>query len=230
MSERLQTWSRELNDLLGGGFIRGGGSLFRYQTEAIADPVFLTVGAGVVDAMLSVVLIPRASLSSAATEAYLDLLNISLRRLLDNDQLFVIDVHGGWEDYKSRNVFSARHLTDIQDATMTALERSRARGTVHMVDIGAVVSTLGEPQARQLREWYASDALRGTRDFLLEAAHIPPLSEELAEFYVSLDEQVLRFDQEDGTVHVRVDGGREKTSSEVRTVEYLQKPPFIRIR
>lgn len=229
MSERFETRSDELNTLLGGGFRKGVGSLIRYQTEGIADEVYLTIGIDVVDSMLTAVFIPRASLPPAEMDRFLDLLNVSLDTLLDHDQLFVIDTHGGWDDYDHRNVFHARSLSDVQAATETALERSGARGTVHIVDLGAVVSALGESGARELREWYTSEALRGSRDFLLEAAHVPPMSDELVGFYQSMDDQVLVFYEEGDTVRVCIDDGSEKTVGATRTVEYLQEPPFIGI-
>lgn len=229
MSDRFETRSQGLNDLLGGGFIKGAGTLFRYETEGIADEVFLTVGIDVVDNMLSAVLVPRPSLSHADVEAYLELLNVSLESLLDNDQLVVIDTYGSWDGHEHRNIVRARTPADVRTATEAGLERFRSRGTVHMVDIGALVSAFGQSETRQLRKWYTSDALRGSRDFLLEAAHVPPLSEELVEFYESMDDRVLRFYEEDDTVRIRVDSGPEERRGEVKTVEFLQKPPFLQI-
>lgn len=230
MDDRFETRSDELNELLSGGFRKGTGSLIRYEEEGIADEVSLALGIDVFDNLLSSVLIPRASISSVVAEEILDRLNVSLDSLLDNDQLFVIDTRGGWADCDHRNVFAADTLSDIQTATETALDRSQARGTVHIVDIGAVVATVGEPQARELREWYTDGVLRGSRDFLLETAHIPPLSEELVSFYESIDDQVLRFYKEGDAVRVRIDSGPEAMVGAVRTVEYLDEPPFIRVR
>lgn len=230
MADRFETRSDGLNTLLSGGFIKGGGTLVRYKTEGIADQVFLAVAIDVVDNMLSAVLIPRATLSKAEIQTYLENLDISLESLLDNDQLVVIDPHGGWDDYDHRNVCRARTLSEVQTATETALDQSRARGTVHMIDIGALVSAFGEAQARQLRNWYASDALRGNRDFLIEGAHVPPLTEALVEFYESMDDQVLRFYEEGDKLRVRIESGPTEMRGEVRTVESVQEPPFIRIK
>lgn len=225
--EYFETRNEALNSLLGGGILRGEGLLVKQGTEKMADQLFVSAIVDVLDNLVSGVLLPRRSLSYAELDEQLDRLNVSVDALLDNDQLFVLDTDGRWDDHT--NVFGVSDGDDIKEATRTALERSRARGTVHMLDVNAIVATVGEEDARALREWYRSDAFRGKRDYLIETALLPDLSADLLAFYENADRQVVSLERTGSDDRLTIEAAPEGAVGEARTIEYLDGPPFVRL-
>lgn len=226
MDDYFETWAGELNALLGGGVLRGEGVLIKYEIEGIADGLFVNAAVDILDNMLSAVLVPRRGLTPDDVDEYLDALNASLDPLLDNNQLFVLDVLGDWDERE--NVFQVTNRADMHEAIRTALDRSHARGTVHMLDVRAIVETLGAEETRRLREWYQTDGLRGKRDYILHGLNVSQVSPELVEFYESTDEQVLSVDRMDGIDRLTVEKAPEGLVGETRTIEYLSEHPFVR--
>ncbi|MES3517977.1 MAG: hypothetical protein PPP58_09965 [Natronomonas sp.] len=228
MDGYFNTKSPELDELLGGGVLYGEGTLIKYHADGAADGLFVNAGIDVVDNMLTAVLLPRQSLSPTELEKYLEMLGASLDALLEHNQLFVLDTEDRWEERK--NVFHVETLTDIQTATETALERSRARGTVHMSDVGAVEAAIGAADARTLRRWYQTDCFRGDRDFLLEGAPVHRLPDDLIEFYESMDRQVLDVEQTTGgDLRLTIEAAPDGAVGATRTLQFSTERPFVRI-
>lgn len=226
MHETFETRLPELNDLLGGGFLRGEGTLIGYEERGLVGRIFLNLGIGVADSMLSSVVVPPRTVSIGDIEMYFDRLDISLGSLLDHDQLFVLDTAGTWPD--RRNVFHVDSLDAIQERTETALQRSNARGTAHMVTLDSVVATLGADDARRLRRWHTT-AFRGKRDLLIEGFHSPGLSDDLVEFYSEQDRQVLQLTRTDGELALRLEAAPDGAVGETRKVRYLDERPFVEL-
>lgn len=227
MYDYFETVSEALNTVLGGGFIRGEGTLFRYETEQVLHRVSMSLGVGIIDRMFSIVILPHRSLTPARFESYLSQLGVSGDTLLKNDQAFILDTTSQWENH--RNVFPIEDLDDIQTATRTALERSSARGVAHLLSINEIESVLGSAGAQSLREWYQNEGLRGRRDFILEESHSLPLSKELLTYYQQQDKQVVSFHCEGDSLRMTVEAAPDGNVGETCTVEPIPEAPFFRI-
>lgn len=224
MSDAFQIDIDGLDDLLGGGFPRGETVLIQQSAEGLVDELVMNVGISIIDEQLTMVLLPRKSLSQSTMVEYVTRLGVSLESLLDGNKLFVLDTAGTWGNRP--NVFPVETDGDVREATQAALSRSQSRGTVHVIDITALYETVGAQTTRDLFDWYA-ELLRGRRDILFGILRSGGVSEDVLAACRTQASQILDVavvdDQRTLTVE-RASDGREGVT---RNLRYHKNPPFV---
>lgn len=73
-------------------------------------------------------------------------------------------------------------------------------------------------------------AFRGTREYLIENAYLPDLSADLLAFYETMDKQVFSIEQSGADQQITIEAAPEGVINESHTIEYLTRPPFVRLR
>jgi hypothetical protein len=227
MTEYIRVDVEGLNDLLGGGLVRGGVVVLEQSRNGLVDELVMNVGLDVVDEQLSMTLLPPMSLTREQLDGYLTRLHVSLKRLLDNDQLFVLDTAGTWAG-EGESVFDIRSPDEVRSATTTALERSRARGTVHVVDVSAMSETVGANDSIDLLEWY-DESLRGRRDLLMAIVSLDETPAAVRDAYRAAATQIIGIGETDGRRTLTVERTPDGETGATRGLRYLTEEPFVEL-
>lgn len=225
--EYYETEIDELDRLLGGGFGRHSGTLIRYDSNSIetASRLLLNLGMGVLDNLISVVLLPAEEFGPDEMEMYLDRLNVSLTSVLENDQLFVMVTTDDWPDH--RNIL---HITDTdgyKDEIAAFQERTKGRGTAHIIDVYNLQSVVGIEGCRLIRQWYDTEGLRDRRDFLIDLLRVEDVPADLNEIYAAADTQALSVVTSSDETVIRVDAGPDTNPGVEKQVRFADDPPFL---
>lgn len=230
--ERLSTGVPSFDALLGGGFPRGQGSLVEYDGQAAVSDLLFAATESALASGMSVALIPRVSTRRRGVDEQIGRGEVpfeSADALMDADRLFVVDALGAWDGH--RNVLDPR----VEDAGLQYLfeqirERHAGDGLFLLLNTEAKVHAVGEEAARRFRYWAPSQFL-SDEDVLLDV-HNPDLMESrMAEFYTdAATVGVETWLDESGLQYVRLKKGRGGDVGEVRLVEYLDDPPYLRLR
>lgn len=226
MAERFTTGIRKLDPLVGGGFVRGGTVSIQHSEPLVADMLAARLGVNVFDSLLSLTALHRTGLTEAVVAEALAAMDVSLARLLGNDQLFVLDGHASWGD--QRNVFPITDGDDVRHAVETALDTARSRGMAHLVDVETLIGLVGREEAWELQRWYEG-TLRGNRDLLLDFLHRPPLTQADVDRYTDRADHVIVVAGEGDDLHLTVEKSPGGEIGTARRIERLDRPPYVRL-
>jgi circadian clock protein KaiC len=217
-----------LDQLCGGGLVRGAGVLLEHDGQGHQMALFSALFADAIDRGEAITLVPTVGLRQSRLATMLDGHGESLRGLLDSDRLFVVDAIGGW-DGSLPNVRTAPETSGEYVDLLADLGERTDRTQFTLVNADAVVHTLGPEEARRAR--YAQEsALVGPDDRLVHVTNPSVIGDDIAAFYMDVAEQALRtWIEDDGLQYLTL---RKSPCGFVGTtslVEYVTDPPYLRV-
>jgi KaiC/GvpD/RAD55 family RecA-like ATPase len=240
--ETVSTGIPGLDTLTGGGYPLGNSAVLECDGRSSANA---TVASGVVTALdtgRAVVLFPPPNVTPEWVRERISSLNWTLRELLDEDRLFVIDWSSTWE-IDHRNVFGV-HLTGFFDIvakwkpylTQKLLRTYRALSQRRDVPLTAFVYTetmlqdFAPSDVRFQYNWARANILNDDDNVVF--VHNPQsMGESLAQFYVHDAEQVLRqWVHDNGMEYIRLKKGTAGRTGVSRHVSPQEDPPFLEVR
>lgn len=224
-SSRVSTGLPAIDGALDGGLPRGGHTAVLYPSGADTVRFAMALGAEGLDRQLAFVLLPRTDITRDRLDGILDRLGVSLEVLLDRDQLFLLDVTGGWEA-EDPNVFRVDSRSALERAVPEAVSRAESRGSYHVIEVTAAVEHLGQDAVSGLAAWYTETGIR-SRDVLVSFLDVDSVPDAVSEEYRRAADQVIRFE-------TAADGERLllETSEGVPTARFglegIDERPFLR--
>ena len=229
--DRLSTEIDELDTLLDGGFFRGESLLLEHDSQANLEAFLFTVVAQALVQDMGLVVVPRVDTPPEAIDDLLgrEPIGRDTQDLLEQDQLFVLDALGAWED--RYNVFNLQQEdAGIRYLLGTIGDRTATDGLLLLLNTEAKVHTLGEEESRRTRYWLQSQMLETSN--LLVDVHKPNLmASDLAEFYTDAATQVLETWLDDtGLQYVRLKKAPTGKIGALRLVEHIGTEPYLRMK
>jgi len=98
-----------------------------------------------------------------------------------------------------------------------------------LLNTEAKLHAVGEEAARRFRYWVPSQFL-GRSDVLIDVHNPNLMGSQMAEFYTdAATVGIETWLDETGLQYVRLKGGRVGDVGQVRLVEYLDDPPYLRL-
>jgi KaiC/GvpD/RAD55 family RecA-like ATPase len=228
----LPTGIDGLDEVLGGGFERGGSVLLEYDEQSVIDPLLMAMGTEAVDEMLSLAFVVGVETGPRRLGALLEEMGAEMDSMLQNDQLFIIDTYGSWQgNEETKNVFDlSDETTDIRDALREIQDRARGRGTMYISDTPALVHNFGPQEARRIRNWMQTRVLE-PQDLLVDVSNPDLVSEDMAAFFSNTAQQDLRtWVSKRGLQYLKVRKGAQTQVGTVNLVEFIEEKPYVQLR
>lgn len=223
--EHLPTEIDGLDEMLGGGFVRGRSSLLQHDGQADIESFLYSIISNALDQRMSIAIVPRVDTPRKYLVSLFDELGASMDSLLENNQLFVLDALNAWGEHE--NIYDVNEET-IEDILPKIKEKSRGQGMLFSVNTEALVHTLGEEMSRELRYWIESQFI-AEQDILIDVHNPSVIDPELSAFYLDAAGQVLdTWLTVQGLQYVQMRKGRSGDVGSVRVLEYIDEPPFVR--
>jgi KaiC/GvpD/RAD55 family RecA-like ATPase len=218
-----------LDQLCGGGVVRGAGVLLEHDGRANLSALYSTLLSHAFETDQTVTLVPSIELRQSNVETLLESRGYDLRELLDDGDLFVVDLVGTW-DIDHESVYRPGRTADALKETLSRIDDDSdgLRFSVFSADV--VTQTLGESEARDVRYFEESNLLDDD-DTLLHVLD-PSLHEgPVGPFYRNAAEQVLElWMRDDGLQYLTLRKSPCGFVGSTSLVEYVDEPPYLRVQ
>lgn len=219
-----------LDELSGGGLLKGTGALLEHDGQANFDVLLSRLLLRCLDEDMGLVLVPTVDMNRQRVEQLLTEYPKSVSELLDDEELFILDMVGPWGADHER-VFDMKHEeASLRYILQTIGGQSTADGLFYVLNTEAKVQGIGREEAWSFRYWLEANYI-GPEDIHLDIHNPSLMADELAAFYVDAAGQVLRTWMSDsGLQYVELSKSPIGTLGSTRLVEYLDEAPFLRIQ
>jgi KaiC/GvpD/RAD55 family RecA-like ATPase len=220
-----------LDQLCGGGLVRGTGVLLEHDGRANLTALFTTLLTHALETDHAVTLVPTIGLRQSRVETLLDGDGggSDVESLLDDDRLFVLDLVGAW-DRSLPNVFAPEATTDAVTDMLSDVDGRSDRPAFSLLNADALVHTLGTAAAREVR-YFSEAALLGEEDTLLHVLNPSTVPETASAFYSDVAEQVLEtWIGDDGLQYISLRKSPCGFVGATSLVEYVEEPPYLRVQ
>lgn len=223
--DHLPTKIEGLDEMLGGGFVRGRSSLLQHDGQADIESFLYSIVSNALDQRMSIAIVPRVDTPRKYLVGLFDELGASMDSLLENNQLFVLDALNAWGDHE--NIYDVNAET-IEEVLAEIKAKARGQGMVFSVNTEALVHTLGQDVSRELRYWIESQFI-SENDILIDVHNPNVIDSKLSAFYLDSAGQVLdTWLTVQGLQYVQLRKGHTGDVGSVRVLEYIDEPPFVR--
>lgn len=225
--EHLATGVPALDELLGGGLVRGGLVLLSHDGRTgyyTINTQLLT--AALEEGMALAVALP-AEVSLADLDRYWTANDWSVDGLLDDDRLFVLELVQG-SDRDHRNVVGYDEADrDWRDLMALSYERSGDRPLFAFVDTEPLLEQLTPQRAREVR--YRAAIQHTSEDDVVVYTVNPALHDPtLVEFLVDASQQTLRIERaDDGIEWLTLQKSPTGSPGTSAVVDYAEAPPYV---
>lgn len=219
-----------LDELCGGGLLRGTGTLLEHDGQANFDVLLSRLLLQALDRDMGLTIVPTVEMKRQRVAELLSDYPKSVPELLDDEYLYIIDMVGAWEADHD-NVFDVQH----EDATLryvleSIADRAAPDGLFYVLNTEAKVHGIGRDEARSFRYWLEANYI-GPEDMHLDIHNPNVMADQLAAFYVDAAGQVLRtWMSESGLQYMELSKSPIGSVGSTRLVEYLDDRPFLRIQ
>ncbi len=219
-----------LDELLGGGVVRGGTGLLEHDGRANLTELVARVVEAAIEEGFVVPFVPSVNMTPEGLERYLSPAVGTVDELLATDRLFVFDA-AGVRDADERNVF---HVADGPEDVQRAAERiDERRGDdplYYVANTEAFLHAVTPDELRELRYW-ARLAYLTPEDTALFMHYPEMIDDELAEFFVDDANQVLRTWLDDsGLQYVKLEKSPTGHVGSSGYVEFEAEYPYVDVR
>lgn len=234
-----------LDELTGGGLIRGSTALLEHDGRAQVDPLIVRMIVTAIENGDAIVLFPSANMDPNRLEKMLPPHIGSVDELIERDQLFVLDFIGTWQP-EHDHVFSFGQETGVAKKiayNLTSLRHRRIkRATQRINDVRgdrtafsvlhteSLLQHLDPNEIRQLYYW-AKENLLQPDDRVLFVQNPSVMDETLAEFYAYDAEQILRtWLHDEGLQYIKLEKAPSGHLGSTRLVEHTEAPPYVAVQ
>ncbi|WP_138006468.1 RAD55 family ATPase [Halalkalirubrum salinum] len=217
-----------LDNLAGGGIVRGSGVLLEHDGRANLGAFFSQLLAFAIRNGYSIVLVPTIELRQTRVEALLASHDISLEELLETERLHVVDLIGAW-DQTVDNVYGPQGTADELINVMGSIRRDSDKKQFCLINADAVIHALGAADARRFRYhetyWLTPD------DMLIHVTNASVVDDQINAFYGDAAEQILKtWIKPDGLQYLSLPKSPCGFVGSTSLVEYISEPPYIRVQ
>lgn len=227
---RTSTGVDGLDELSGGGLLKGTGSLLEHDGQANFDVILSRLLLEALNNDRALTLLPTVDMKWGHVAQLLEEYPKSVADLLQDDELFIIDMLGAWEA-EHRNVFDVqREDASVRYILQMIDDRAMTEGQFYVLNTEAKVHGIGREDARSFRYWLEANHVDEV-DIHLDIHNPNLMSDELAAFYVDAAGQVLRTWMADsGLQYINLKKSPIGSVGTTRLVEYLDEYPYVRIQ
>ncbi|MFC7166658.1 ATPase domain-containing protein [Halospeciosus flavus] len=230
---RLQTGIEGVDDLLGGGIVRGGTATLLHDGRATLDEILASIYLHRIQQGEQLVLIPHVTMTPDRASSVVEEFGTTLDALLDADAMVVVDVHDVWNvDHENVVVPDVDADAPLREAFEDVRRRrDESDGPVVVSkNLTALYQTIDDTKLRDLRYWIEGGFL-GPDDVVVVVVNQRSLPEQLVEFYVDAARQCLRtWVHDTGTQVLAYEKGPGECVGGSRFVEFVEEAPFVRVR
>jgi len=219
-----------LDELCGGGIVRGGTVLLQHDGHANLASMLGSFVSTAVEKDYTLVLLPTTHLTPTRVSSVVGEHDETLGDLLDEDRLFVLDMTGSWSGYgDSDNVNEA---TDNVGDVFSFLRDANGKGesgTFAVAKTGAAVHRLGPGGARELQHFQEVET--GEEDVVVNVHNPAVTDSRISGFFVDAAEQVLETQVlSDGLQYVSLKKSPCGFVGSTSLVEFREEPPYFRVQ
>ena len=194
--DHLSTGVRPLDDMLGGGLVRGGFTLLSHDGTTGYYTITSQMLASALDEGMSLSIALPVEVSLTQLDRYWQSTGWSARELLDEDRLFVLELVQS-DEAKHRNVISFdEDERDWQTLMELSYERSRDRPLFTYIDTEPVLEQVAPERVREVR-YKAATRHTGEDDIVVYTINPSMQDQRLVEFFVDTSSQTLRIERDD---------------------------------
>lgn len=219
-----------LDELIGGGLLKGTGTLLEHDGQANFDVLLSRLLLQALDNDKGLSIVPTVEMKRQRVEKLLADYPKTVPELLDENKLFIIDMVGAWEADHG-NVFDVqREDASLRYILQTIADQGATDSQFYVLNTEAKVYGIGPEDARSFRYWLEANYI-GPEDMHLDIHNPNVMSDELAAFYADAAGQVLRtWMNESGLQYVELTKSPIGSVGSTRLVEYLDDRPFLRVQ
>lgn len=224
----LPTGLPGLDELLGGGFSMGSGTVLTHDGRANLDQLLFAVMSKAVTDDLSIVMMPRVNTPPKHVAELLRRAGESVEELKAEDRFFVLDAVGAW-DYGS-NIFDLQS----EDAGLTYLieeieSRHTGEGLFMLFNTESQVHNVGQETTREFRYWLEANLLDECHT-LIDIHNPKVMRDRMADFFEDAASQVIETWREgSGLQYLQLQKGESGRVGDVRLVDHTADPPYVRL-
>jgi KaiC/GvpD/RAD55 family RecA-like ATPase len=225
--EHLSTGYPGLDELLGGGLVRGGLTTITHDGRTGYYTLVSRLLARALDEGMTLSLTLPAEMTLDQLDRYWAETDWSVGDLLDADRLVVNQLVGPRER-EHRNVLAlADSGRDWEDLMRESYERRGSDPVFALVDTEPLLQTISETAVREVR-YEAAASETGNEDVVCYTANPRIIDEELTGFLVDTSSQTLDFYRDDdGLEWVTVEKSPTGEPGSSRLVAYQNDPPYV---
>lgn len=234
---RLATDIEAFDDLTGGGFARGGTTVFEHDGTADHWPFTASVCAHVLERGATVVCITAPGIVTSRVDDYLEARVGDVRSLMEDDSLYVVDTVSQAPDTMTRatlppdNVIVQAEVGSVQEAIRSLVEDLAGQPVLAVLEVTSLLHLVEDDQARQLFYWASANVLAMEGLSLVLAVDREVAGDQLTAFFSGSAEQVFRtWQADDGIQYVTVEKSQDGSPGHSRAVEPIDDPPYVRLR
>ncbi len=234
---RLATDIDEFDTLTGGGFTRGGTTVFEHDGNAHHWPFTASVCAHVIDRGATVVCITAPGIVTSRMNEYVEERIGDVHTLMEADSLYVVDPISQAPDTMTRaalpsdNVIVQAEVGSIQEAIRSLVNDLAGQPVLAILEITSLLHLVEEDQARQLFYWASANVLAMEGLSLVLAVDRKVAGDQLTAFFSGSAEQVFRtWQADDGIQYLAVEKSPDGSPGHSRAVEPIDEPPYVRLR
>ncbi|WP_459190956.1 RAD55 family ATPase [Halosimplex sp. J119] len=226
--DHLSTGVPALDELLGGGLVRGGFTLLSHDgTTGYYTINTRMLAAAVEEGMALTVALPT-EVSLSQLDRYWTGTDWSVDRLLDADRLFVLELVA-CDGFDHRNVLCYDESDDRDWERLMELsyERSGDRPLFAFVDTEPLLERVSPQRAREVR-YRAAARYSDDEDVVVYTVNPSIQDQSLVEFFVDTSAQTLRIDRaDDGIEWLTLRKSPTGSPGTSAVVAYEEEPPYV---
>jgi KaiC/GvpD/RAD55 family RecA-like ATPase len=219
-----------LDKLCGGGIVRGGTVLLQHDGHANLASILGSFVSKAVSDDYTLVLLPTTHLTPARVGSVLEEKDVSVKRLLKNDRLFVLDMTGSWSEFADSD--NVREATDDVGDVVSFFRSANGTGetgTFAIAKTGTAVHRLGPGGARELQHFQEIET--GEEDVVVNVHNPSVTDSRISGFFVDAAEQVLETRVlDDGLQYLTLRKSPCGFVGSTSLVEFREDPPYFRVQ
>lgn len=243
--QMLGTGITGLDTLCGGGLVQGGTVLLEHDGRAYVDAIIANVITQAIREGEAIVLVPPSGLTPAHLDNLIAERVGTVRQLLADNQLFVLDLTESWRGL-GENVYS---ISDTEQRIRTLIgdpkpllgwkmkrifgqmnERRGAQSALAVVFTEALLQEFDPEDVRQMYYW-ARKTLFVPEDTVMFVQNPAVMDGKLAASFVYDSQQMLRTWMHDaGLQYIKLEKSPTGHLASTSLVEHVDYPPYVRIQ
>lgn len=218
------------DDLCGEGLATGGGVLVKHDGRVNLTGLYGVFISAALNHGYSLLIVPTLKLSEHRFRTILEAYDHTVEDLLDDDQLFVVDMINAWNTAHA-NVYEA---FDSADGIMSTLERVDDdvgdNNLFTLENANAMTSILGETATKEVRRYHEAQLMTG-EDVLIHMLNEDVSGRPVSAFYENAAEQVIEMWMADtGLQYLTLEKSPCGFVGTTAMISYIQDEPYLEVQ
>ncbi|QLH79443.1 hypothetical protein HZS55_20030 [Halosimplex rubrum] len=226
--DHLSTGIDALDELLGGGLVRGGFTLLSHDGTTSYYTINAQMLATAVETGMALSVAIPAEVSLSQLDRYWTDTDWSVGDLLDADRLFVLELVAS-DGYDHRNVLRYDESADRgwEQLMEVSYDRSGDRPLFAFIDTEPLLEQIAPERAREVR-YRAAASHTDDDDVVVYAVNPAIQNQSLVEFFADTSSQTIRIErEEDGIEWLTLRKSPTGSPGTSKVVAYDEEPPYV---